>query len=723
MKTPILSLFALVACAVSAGEGWRCVGPGGGGWIESLLFSRHAPDRLWVGCDVGGVYLSEDGGRHYETRSDGFKDFFIESLVEHPTNPDVLFAASHGIYKTTDRGRTWVEKRNGLPPPQSYSYALCISRIVFDPQNADRLYAAVGNVRLRKGSDAYHLFRSDDAGENWREVTAPEQFPPKTYFHDLAIDPRDGRRLVVTTSTGAYFSTDAGVHWTKAAGLPAHGRTRRLALAPSNPDVVYVTLRQQGGEKPWSAGVYRSDDGGRTFAPRNKGLGQRAGVPGAGDMLCDWYDCIAVHPKNADVVYLGGATWWSPGVFRTDDGGLSWRLVTRREKKTERTPDGWLEPPGHPAVTALALSPRAPDTLAYGTDFLVRRTGDGGATWEQIYTERRTDGLSSSIGLETTCVKEIVPDLRRPGRFFFAFLDIGAWTTEDHGRTLRAKFVNDDHSCFSIAQSPTEPDLLWQLSGSHGTIASAARRVLVSRDGCRTWQAAMKDAPDWMRTACRNLVCLTDRAPYRLACLTGKGLARSEDGGATWALVATNDFPAAKRLSRLRRIGDTVWAGTGANDDGGGALWKSADRGLTWARIALPSRAGGVSDIAMDGDRLLVTTGEHFNRRAKTMLQGGAWFSEDAGATWRRVYAARACRTCAFSRDRLLIGIGYDSFFDHYAVGGVWVSSDKGANWTSLNDPTLVNRNINAVVVDPFDPDMVWAATQGNSVFVRRLTR
>jgi len=332
-----------------------------------------------------------------------------------------------------------------------------------------------------------------------------------------------------------------------------------------------------------------------------------------------------------------------------------------------------------------------------------------------------SDGKSATIGLETTCVKEIVPDPHKPGRFLFAFLDIGAWTTDDYGHTLEAKFVNDNHSCFSLAQAPDDPKLVWQLAGSHGRISDVTQRLLVSRDGCRSWQKVLKNGPDWLRTSCRNLVCLTDRAPYRLACLTAKGLATGENGGETWELVSTNAFPAAARISRLRRLGDVVWAGTAATGAEGGCLWKSVDRGRSWTRIGLPPLAGGVSDIAVEGKRMLVTTGEHYNRTNQRMLKGGAWYSSDAGQTWRHVYAARACRTCAFSRDRLLIGIGYDSFFDHYAVGGVYMSEDEGATWQTLTDETLVNRNVNAVVVDPFDPDSIWVATQGNAVFTRRL--
>ena len=82
---------------------------------------------------------------------------------------------------------------------------------------------------------------------------------------DLAIDASNAARLLAATDKGLFRSEDGGATWTPSNdGLPAHLRTRHLAWSPSSPNIVYVTLRQKGGEAPWSAGVYRSDDGGRT---------------------------------------------------------------------------------------------------------------------------------------------------------------------------------------------------------------------------------------------------------------------------------------------------------------------------------------------------------------------------------------------------------------------------------------------------------------------------
>ena len=90
----VLRIAVVWAGAVLAGDAveWKNVGPGGGGWIQSMLTSRHGDDTFYVGCDVGGFYRSDDGGKSYAIHNAGFEDYFIESLAEHPADPKVLYA-------------------------------------------------------------------------------------------------------------------------------------------------------------------------------------------------------------------------------------------------------------------------------------------------------------------------------------------------------------------------------------------------------------------------------------------------------------------------------------------------------------------------------------------------------------------------------------------------------------------------------------------------------
>ena len=113
---------------------WKLLGPGGGGWIQSVAFDPKDPNTIYVGCDVGGFYVSFDGGKTFEIRNNGLRDYFVECIAVHPQNPEIILLGTQGgIFRTTNRGKTWQWVRNGFPPTQRYSYSAPIGAVCFDP--------------------------------------------------------------------------------------------------------------------------------------------------------------------------------------------------------------------------------------------------------------------------------------------------------------------------------------------------------------------------------------------------------------------------------------------------------------------------------------------------------------------------------------------------------------------------------------------------------------
>ena len=120
------------------------------------------------------------------------------------------------------------------------------------------------------------------------------------------------------------------------------------------------------------------------------------------------------------------------------------------------------------------------------------RSEDGGATWRQCYTRENADGTASSIGLETPCLHEIVPDRERIGRFFLCYYDIGLLVTEDNGATCRQAVRGirhpDSNNCFGVAQAEDERNNLTVATLEKCYVLSAAKAK--EEDGI--WKEACK---------------------------------------------------------------------------------------------------------------------------------------------------------------------------------------------------------------------------------------
>jgi photosystem II stability/assembly factor-like uncharacterized protein len=484
-------------------------------------------------------------------------------------------------------------------------------------------------------------------------------------------------------------------------------RTRQLASCPGAPSVIYVTLQQKGGEEKWSAGVYRSDDGGETWQARNNGFRQISGKPGFNNMCSTWTDKIVVHPDNPDIVYVGGAAWWETGIYKTVDGGLNWSRILTKSK------EGWIDFWGQ-VVTCLSLSPASPNALAFGTSGMVFRSDDGGSSWHSRYSEVLEDGRIKGTGLEVTCLHSITPDKTRKGRFFLGYYDIGLLITDDNGKTFRRsmngipkKFIN---SCFSIVQAPDNPLCLWGGFGSWGGTGSGI--VAKSIDGGKSWTPCTKDGNGWVNSQPRNIVSFGGNGVYRIVYTSRKGLISSDNGGESWAINTNLVFGA------MTRDGDTLYAAkNGGNKTS--TLWKSVDEGRTWSIMPATTalKVGEIKAIAVKDNQILFSA----RRNRIGSDSGGAWYSSDGGVTFTKVVEDYFCQGVLITQDAILVSMIDHPYHNFPGGGGIRISRDKGKTWKSLNTPTLQNRNISSLVLDPFTPNSIWAGSGGNSIFITTL--
>lgn len=287
--------------------GWTWLGPGNiGGRVRSILVHPVLTTTLWCGGVDGGVWKSTNNGASWYPLNDFMANLAISCMAMDPTNPDVIYAGTGepmhnadsirgaGIFKTTDGGATWTQ----LAATANSSF-LYVSRLTIDPNNGQVILAST-----RSG-----IFRSVNGGASWSQRTTTETL-------DVAFHPTDSTRAVASGYNGqAFYSTDGGLSWTAAAGLPAPsgfvaGRVE-VAYARSSPNSVFASVDNSSGQ------IYGSTDGGQTYTQLSTGYGYLGGQ--------GWYDnVIWVDPTTTNVLVVGGIDLW-----RSTDGGLTLTKISQ----------------------------------------------------------------------------------------------------------------------------------------------------------------------------------------------------------------------------------------------------------------------------------------------------------------------------------------------------------------------------------------------------------
>ncbi|WP_010137139.1 VPS10 domain-containing protein [Ochrovirga pacifica] len=173
-------------------------------------------------------------------------------------------AQSWGVHRSTDGGVTWQKINNGLPA------SLDVSRIAFDPNNTNTLYAAVMD---NNGG----LYKSTDRGENWSEVASTTAIAGASGINDIHFDVdgnayiTSGFKNVNVNQGGLWMSTDGMQTWTQLFDYPW---VNRVEVAKYNTKVIMISTLPNSKVDFRNGGTYLSKNGGATWVKFNKGNGQ-----------------------------------------------------------------------------------------------------------------------------------------------------------------------------------------------------------------------------------------------------------------------------------------------------------------------------------------------------------------------------------------------------------------------------------------------------------------
>jgi photosystem II stability/assembly factor-like uncharacterized protein len=212
--------------------------------------------------------------------------------------------------------------------------------------------------------------------------------------HDVEALPQDPSTIFVASASGGLWkSTNRGQTWRNVFADQAVSTFGDVAIAPSNPDVVYVGTGEQNNRQSssWGNGVYRSDDGGETW--QHMGLVETRHI-----------GKVVVHPTDPDIAYVAAlGNLWSGneerGVFRTRDGGRTWDRVLHVDEFTGAV--DLVMNPNDPGILYAATYQRLRRTWGFnggGPGSGIYRSVDGGETWQEL-TNGIPAGDKGRIGL------------------------------------------------------------------------------------------------------------------------------------------------------------------------------------------------------------------------------------------------------------------------------------------------------------------------------------
>ncbi len=384
-------------------------------------------------------------------------------------------AGRGGVFRSDDRGETWVHVSATNPRPFYYS------QVRIDPRDQNRIY--VLGISLHVSSDAGRTFTT--------ERSATGVHPD---HHALWVNPNDSDHLLLGNDGGLYLSWDRGRTWEHLNNFPI-GQFYAVGLDMRRPYWAYGGLQDNGswggptrtGDGPITNDHWRRIGGGDGFYCRVDpadpdtvycesqygratrldlkagGRGGRSIAPRGQGLRFEWNTPIELSPRDPRRVYIGAQK-----LFESPDRGDTWKELSGDLTKTAQG-----------SISVIGPSPVDDDVIWVGTsDGAVQLTRDRGKTWQAIAIPDMP---------ELRWVSRVEPSRRGAGTAYVSFdgrrkddLRPWAWKTEDFGKTWLsvARGLPDNETVHVIREDPKNPDLLF---------AGTERSVYVSLSAGRKW--------------------------------------------------------------------------------------------------------------------------------------------------------------------------------------------------------------------------------------------
>ncbi len=758
---------------------FRSIGPAVmGGRIDDIAVSESNPNIIYLGYAVGGVWKSENNGTTFTPVFDEQPVASIGDIAIHPKNPDIVYVGTgeannrqtssfgDGIYKTTDGGKTW--QNIGLRETQT------IARIVIDPRNPDVVYVASPGHLFGPNAER-GIYKSTDGGKTWQKIKYIDE---NTGFTDIQMSPGNSNVLVAASyqrrrsgccfngggAGSALWRTDNGGRtWTKIEdkGLPA-GTYGRIAvdIARKNSSVWYAQIEagSTGNAAPETAPAAPAVAGGA--------------AGGGGRAAFDWCNNGApasAAGRGADTTTPPALDASKGGIFRSDNGGRSWHLVTncnarpmyfsqlRIDPQNENTiyvaglpvaksldggktfatldAAGGNGTPGHVDQHAIWVDPKNSGHLMIGNDGGLDISYDQGRNWQFVNT------------MATGLAYAVTADMRHPYHVQFGLQDNNGWGGPSSKRG-NVGIMNSDWyplaggDGFWTAADPNDHHIVYAESQDGNT----SRYDLATGQQKSIRPVPMAAAPGG---AARGAAAA---APAAATCVDGRvGRAGGGPGGGGGgggggagrggAGNVVNSQPGDVYRFNWNtpfllspHSGSIVWLG-------GNRLFKSVDRGDHWMASANLTKQADRCTVTLMGARGdqqqlskndgVVSYGTIISVSESPVIPGVVWagtddgllhVSRDGGVTFtevgKNIAGLPANHEYWFSR---VDASHFDAGAAYVAVDGhrsddlkpyVFVTKDYGRTWKLITNGLPAYGNVQVVREDPKNRDLLYVGTE-----------
>ncbi len=674
---------------------------------------------IYIGAASGGVWKSVNGGSSFKPVFDKQPVQSIGAVTIDPENPKVIWVGTgeawtrnstsigDGVYKSVDGGENWTNM--GLKESER------IAKILVDPTNNDTVYVCAPG-KLWSDSEERGLYKTTDGGKNWTKILKGPN--ASTGCSMISMDRQNSQTIYAGmwdfrrkgwtfrsggdgpdafSGSGLFKSTNGGASWTEldeksASGLPSKPWGRiAVAVAPSRPSTVYAFIE---AEIP-KDGLYRSDDGGKTWKQLDRSQ----------NMIWRpfYFANLIIDPKDENKIYKPDGS-----LIASNDGGRSFSNISGG---------------AHGDFHDVWVNPENTDNLIIGDDGGVWYSYDGGNRWWK------------GNNLPVSQFYHVSLDMDLPYHVYGGLQDNSSWIGDSAypGGITNDRWENIyGGDGFWVFADPSDPEYVYAESQG-GYIGRINRRTHESR--------GIQPLPEYKEKKLRynwNTPIHVSPTQKGTIYIGAQFLFRSRDHGQTWERISpdltTNDPEKQKQeqsggitvdnssaemhttifsICESSRNPNLIWVGT---DDGN--VQVTRDGGKTWQNVVgniqgLPKNAWVSSIDAGHFDE--GTAYATFDVHTFGDMRPYVYKTIDFGKTWTEIVAptspvrgyAHVVKEDLVNKDLLFVGTEL----------GLWVSLDSGRQWAQYKGGDLPNVAVRDLAIHPRDNDLV-IATHGRGIWI-----